>query len=80
MPAAGDIISYTEMCQNEGISLQKGMNFRLGDSTGVILMSRRRDAPYEDQIQEDGRVLVYEGHDVSKKSGGPDLKKSDKIE
>ena len=35
-----EIISYIEMCQREGLSLQKGMNF-LGDRAyAVVLMSR----------------------------------------
>lgn len=38
---AGDVISYIEMCTEEGVSLQRGMNFRLGGSMSVILMSVR---------------------------------------
>jgi hypothetical protein len=40
------------------------MNFQLRDGYSVILMSRRSGAPYVDSIQEDGRILIYEGHDV----------------
>jgi len=65
----GHIISYIEMCQREGTSLQKGMNYRLGDTYSVILMSVRPNAPYRDEIQEDGLVLIYEGHDRSKHKG-----------
>jgi hypothetical protein len=39
MFAPGDIISYLEMCQAEGISLQRGMNFRLSGDFSVMLMS-----------------------------------------
>jgi hypothetical protein len=80
MLSAGDVISYPEMCQQENMSLQKGMNFRRRGETSVILMSRRRDAPYQDQIGEDGRVLIYEGHDVPRHLGGPDPKAVDQPE
>lgn len=65
MPAlshsAGEIISYLEMCQAWSASLQKGMNFHLRPACSVILMSRRSNAPYKDQIEKEGRVLIYEG-------------------
>jgi len=80
MPSPGDVISYTDMCQSERTSLQKGMNFRHGPEPSVILMSRRRDAPYEDQIDENGRVLIYEGHDVPRSPGGPNPKAVDQSE
>jgi hypothetical protein len=70
----GNIIAYIEMCQKEGTSLQKGMNFRLKGRHSVILMSVRHNAPYKDEIKEDGVVLVYEGHDEPKKNGGLDPK------
>jgi len=63
MPRANDIIPYLEMCQREGASLQRGMNFRLHGKHSVFLMSTRPNAPYADRIEEDGRVLIYEGHD-----------------
>lgn len=75
--SAGEIISYIEMCQAWSASLQKGMNFRLRPNRSVVLMSRRPNAPYRDRIEEDGRVLIYEGHDVPRKSGGPDPKTVD---
>lgn len=62
----GDIISYTEMCMEEGVSLQRGMNFRSKGGTSIFLMSVRDGAPYSDQVQENGEVLIYEGHDVGK--------------
>jgi len=67
----GDIISYFDMCQRERTSLQRGMNFRLRGRHSVILMSRRPNAPYADRIEEDGTVLIYEGHDVSKTAVTP---------
>lgn len=60
---ANEIISYIEMCQREGSSLQRGMNFELGRGYSVILMSVRRNAPYQDRL-EDASTLIYEGHDV----------------
>jgi hypothetical protein len=59
----GNVISYFDMCQQEGSSLQRGMNFRLKGRHSVILMSVHPNAPYQDQIEEDGSVLIYEGHD-----------------
>ena len=59
-----DIISYIEMCQEEGFSLQKGMNYRVKSDYSIFLMSVRVGAPYSDEILEDGRVLIYEGHDA----------------
>ena len=60
---ANEIISYLEMCHREGASLQRGMNFGLGQGHSVILMSLRRNAPYRDRVEDDGTTLVYEGHD-----------------
>ena len=64
-----EILSYTEMCMREGMSLQRGMNFRPSPLYTIVLMSQRRGAPYEDSLSEDGEVLEYEGHDVSKTTG-----------
>lgn len=63
-----DILSYTEMCNTENQTLQRGMNFRLNPSYSVILMSQRSNAPYQDKIYDDGITIEYEGHDVSKKA------------
>lgn len=65
------------MCKEEDASLQRGMNFRLGKSYSVILMSLRKGAPYADKIEEDGKILIYEGHDVSKSKGFLDPKTID---
>lgn len=74
MIAAGDVISYHEMCMEEGVTLQRGMNFHLKGRTSIILMSIRRGAPYADEILDEGKTLIYEGHDISKTKGGPDPK------
>lgn len=66
----GDVISYLQMCQGEGVNLQRGMNFRLNGGHSVILMSVRAGAPYADKVEENGKVLIYEGHDVSRTASG----------
>ncbi|MDD3576917.1 MAG: HNH endonuclease signature motif containing protein [Halothiobacillus sp.] len=76
----GNIIAYIEMCQKEGTSLQKGMNFRLKGKHSVILMSVRENSPYQDEITEDGTVLIYEGHDIPKTKGISDPKQLDQPE
>jgi hypothetical protein len=58
-----EIISYLEMCQREGVSLQRGMNYRIRGDYSVILMSLRPNAPYQDKLEGDGTILIYEGHD-----------------
>lgn len=73
----GDVISYMEMCLAVGVNLQRGMNFRLSGAESVILMSRRIGAPYEDQVDEGGKVLIYEGHDCSKSASCPEPKRVD---
>lgn len=75
--SAGEIISYLEMCQSWSSSLQKGMNFHLRPRCSVILMSRRPNAPYRDTIEEEGRVIIYEGHDVPRRQGQHDPKTLD---
>lgn len=77
---ANEIISYLEMCQREGVSLQRGMNFGLGRNHSVILMSLRQNAPYEDELQDGGTVLIYEGHDEPRSSHVPDPKRVDQPE
>lgn len=62
----GDIISYLDMCNQEGCNLQRGMNFRLKQKYSVILMSLRENAPYRDKIEDNGKTLIYEGHDIPK--------------
>ena len=65
----GEIISYIDMCRAWNASFQRGMNFRLRPDCSVLLMSRRANAPYRDRIEEDGRVLIYEGHDAPRRKG-----------
>ncbi len=61
---ANEIIPYIEMCRREGVSLQRGMNYEIGDNHSIILMSVRVGAPYDDRFEDDGSTIVYEGHDI----------------
>lgn len=74
---ANDILAYLEMCGREGLSLQRGMNFRAGNGYSIILMSQRPNAPYRDRIEDDGATLIYEGHDEPKRVDLPDPKSVD---
>lgn len=73
----GEVISHHEMCGVEEASLQRGMNFRLHDDHSVVLMSRRPNAPYRDEVIEDGTAIVYEGHDRPHYKGEQDPKTVD---
>jgi len=64
-----EILSYWEMCARERKGLQRGMYFGPSPSHSIVLMSRRKDAIYEDQLSDDGLSLTYEGHDVLRSSG-----------
>jgi len=72
-----EIIPYLEMCHREGVSLQQGMNFQLGEDYSIILMSVRPNAPYRDEVSEDGTTLIYEGHDLPRHNPSFDPKKVD---
>ena len=37
------------------------------NKASVVLMSVRRGAPYADRVEESGRVLIYEGHDMPRR-------------
>jgi len=67
----GDVVPYLDVCRQEGLSLQKGMNYRLRGGHSVILMSVRKGAPYADRVEDDGQTLIYEGHDIPRRRGGP---------
>lgn len=74
---AGDVVSYLEMCAREGLSLQRGMNFRASPTHSVVLMSVRPGAPYHDVVRDEGRTLIYEGHDAARTKEVPDPKSID---
>ena len=68
------IIKYIDLVMNEGgIQIQKGMNFGINTSYSVVLMSVARNAPYNDEMLDDG-IIKYEGHDIFSRS--IELKKS----
>ncbi|MFC1870283.1 HNH endonuclease [Chloroflexota bacterium] len=77
MISPGDVISYLDMCREEGVNLQRGMNFRLHGKFSIILMSLRVGAPYSDKIEENGKVLLYEGHDTPRRKSFPNPKMVD---
>ena len=56
------------------------MNFRLKGGFSVILMSLRPGAPYADRIEEEGKVLIYEGHDIPKRKDDVNPKTVDQAE
>src|SRR3990170_1290088 len=64
-----EILTYFEMCQRERMSLQRGMNLFDPPGISIVLMSRRRNAPYEDEMSMDGTELIYEGHDLPRTAG-----------
>ena len=70
--SSGEIISYIAMCAEEQASLQRGMNFRLHPTHSVLLMSVRQGAPYRDEVAEDGKTLIYEGHNVPRSHEVPE--------
>jgi hypothetical protein len=73
----GDVVGYLEVCSREGLSLQRGMNFRSASTHSVVLMSTRPGAPYHDVVRDDGRTLIYEGHDAARSSETSDPKAVD---
>ncbi|MCH7843090.1 MAG: HNH endonuclease [Chloroflexi bacterium] len=72
-----EILTYWEMCARQGMALQRGMYFKNPPSHGIILMSRRKNAPYADEMSEDESILIYEGHDVRRTPEKPDPKNFD---
>lgn len=68
------------MCAIFAVNLQRGMNFRLKGMYSLILMSVRHGAPYADRVEDGGRVIIYEGHDVPRTQGGPEPKDVDQPE
>jgi len=67
----GDVISYLEMCNEEVVNLQRGMNYHLRGSVSVIVMRVLLNGRYMDIIEDAGRIMIYEGLVVSKRSDTP---------
>src|SRR5690349_6367002 len=74
-PLRGSVLSYFQMCEAEGTSLQRGMNFRPRGRHSVFLMSTRPGAPYPDKIEDEGTTLIYVGHDIARTAATPDPKR-----
>lgn len=74
---SNEIISYREMCSREDLSLQRGMNFNATPTHSIVLSSHRPGAPYNDVLEENGTVLIYEGHDEPKTRNTPYPKQLD---
>ena len=52
------LIKYNQLVMNEGgINLQKGMNFGIKGSYSIVLMSTLKNAPYSDEMLNDGVIL-----------------------
>jgi hypothetical protein len=77
---AGDVVSYQDICSLEGLSLQRGMNYRVHGRKTIVLMSLRKGAPYGDRVEDEGRVLIYEGHDVPRHLASVDPKAVDQCD
>ena len=76
-----EILSYRDMCNKIQInSIQKGMNFHIKHNLSVILMSIRSGAPYNDEMDYEQNLLIYEGHDVSKRAYDHNPKNEDQSE
>ncbi|HET9130371.1 MAG TPA: hypothetical protein VFO86_05445, partial [Terriglobia bacterium] len=69
-----EIFTYDKLVAEEKANLQKGMNFGIGKSYSVLLMSVRKGAPYADEIDKKSGMLIYEGHDVHRTKETPDPK------
>ena len=72
-----DIIPYGKLVAEEGVQLQKGMNYASGSRHSILLMSIRKGAPYRDDIDTQSGNLIYEGHDAPRCKNGPDPKSVD---
>tara|TARA_Y100001958_G_C20676216_1_gene193131 strand:- start:89 stop:430 length:342 start_codon:yes stop_codon:yes gene_type:complete len=71
----GDIISYDTICKEErNVRLQRGMHFQFDEKYSILLASTREGSPYDDEIINDGKTLLYEGHDVHKTKKVPNPK------
>ncbi|MCP6718549.1 MAG: HNH endonuclease [Patescibacteria group bacterium] len=63
-----DIFPYNEIVSREGFNIQKGMNYRpKGKRYSILLMSVRSGAPYNDGFDKEGKLLIYEGEDLTKR-------------
>lgn len=62
-----EVMSHAQMTIKEGLSLQRGMNFRpSGKDYSIFLMSVNENAQYSDGFDEAGKILTYEGHNINR--------------
>ncbi len=63
-----DILSYNEVVSLEGFNIQHGMNHRpLKKGYSILLMSVREGSPYNDGFDKEGKLLIYEGEDITRR-------------
>ena len=63
-----EVLTHAEISLIEGLSLQRGMNFRPADKDySIFLMSINEKSPYNDGFDNDGKILTYEGHDINRR-------------
>lgn len=72
----GTVVNWHDICKIERVS-QQGMNFRIGGNYSVILMSVRKGAPYADRVENNGEILIYEGHNERR---GPKCKNPEHVD
>ena len=66
--SVNEIIPYRKIEEIEGFRPERGMNFKIKDKNySIVLMSVAKNAPYKDKISEDGKEIIYEGHNLNKR-------------
>ena len=64
------VISYNQLVMNEGgTQVQKGMNFGIKKTHSIVLMSTEKNAPYNDELLEDGVIEYGSIHAAQKQLG-----------
>ena len=64
-------VSFQAMCVREGVYFQRGMNYRVRPDHSVILCSNRASSKYDDLMDEQGAILIYQGHDALRSGRNP---------
>ncbi len=72
-----EVISYESMCRREGLVLQRGMYYRPRSTHSVVLASLRDNAPYADAAEDNGQIMIYQGHDAPKSRRLPEPWRTD---
>ena len=66
--SVNEIIPYRKIEEIEGFRPERGMNYKIKDKNySIVLMSVAKGAPYKDKISEDGKEIIYEGHNLNKR-------------